>query len=277
MMTPFRVRWLPLLATCVAILHCQASLARADGIDQVAAQYSLNRLDFEYWVNGVKLRDAAAGPGSGSAILNPWLKRGKNHVKLVAKKGPTNDKDLRYRLSFEIVKLSAGATTETSVFQVKNPPKLPYTKEFDFELPSFPVLAVWSAPVIKLDAAAKQAVLKDLAGLAAELNRKDPAAIQRHGELAQQQADIATGRTINAQEQAKMRTELTRLLQITPSVPGPTEKDLVFESMAGGRLIRVSRKDKKPIVAVGMPERPSVSIPAFFYARVDGTLKVIGQ
>lgn len=236
----------------------------------VSAKLELNGITVDHW--------AFQPASSGGASLNHWLRRGANSLRFSATALQAgHPASVQARIYFLGVS-GAGVLNTVDLLHVANFSEVGPGRSVSFNVPSTPLLTLWQNDVVQIDDAARQQIIQLVTKFRAELAASVAAGTGVSGvsALQQERQDISlayggaaqpatTGALVAGVGLDQDKVEAS-------DVPEIAQLDLT--SLAGGRLIRVGRKQSVPLMGVRQGH-DEIVVPALLVGKSGGVWRIL--
>lgn len=236
----------------------------------VAAKLEMNGITVDRW----SFQSAA----SGGASLNHWLRRGGNSLRFTATALQAGQPaSLQARIYFLGVS-GTGVMNTVDLLRIANFAEVGQGRSVSFNVPSTPLLALWQNDVVKIDETTRQQILELIEKFRAELVSSVSAGTGLSGVtmLLAERQDISvayggiahpatTGALVVPSNLDQDRLEISDL---------PESPQLDLTTLAGGRLIRVGRKQSIPLIGVRQGQH-EIIVPALLVGKTDGAWRIL--
>lgn len=268
------------LAVFILISALWAGSAWADdGGGRYLVELSGTNISAKLEMNGITVdRWSFQTAASGGASLNHWLRRGGNSLRFTATALQAGQPaSLQARIYFLGVS-GTGVLNTVDLLRIANFAEVGQGRSVSFNVPSTPLLALWQNDVVKIDDETRREALK----LVSDLQHAMVLAAQNgHGfvslsQLQTERDDIAVaygGSSTGATTGAIAVSPQSADDQVMASeLPQDTQLDLTL--LAGGRIVRVARKQSAPLIGVRSPPGELV-VPALLIGKSSGTWRIL--
>ena len=271
-------------------LRQEPSMRHTDGVDAAnrqiyAVQIQGSNLRVYVHVNDVPvffkvLRDKA----SIDLSFNEWIKQGLNVIKIGAEKFDDNSPStMSYRVYYQS---PSQIVADDRLVLFSSPPELnlPVRMPIGIRVRTIPSLRVWQTEEIQFLREERGQLVDIINGFRSRLveavGRADDAFLSSYDRMIRDEINVAYGRppegrnvTLDRRRELArtFREEINAELIATEPLKA---SDLDFESVGGGRLIRVSRLDGEPLIKVKRGSLEFV-IDKPIYGRVGGVWEML--
>lgn len=243
---------------------------------RVGSQVNKAGLSLTFWVNDVRVyRNNASERTSGGAFFTEWLLPGENRLRyLVEAAGPAPEKR---ELMLEFFRQEDGPGKPAVLRNIPLAP-LPMKGEFVFSVKDLPGNPAWNrAEAPALNDATRKAVLNEVSSFFDAVKAHHASRIVEKLSFSFRMMAPFYGIDEPEAMLKEMEKSFAAVLKKHKSLPGYSESHYELETMGGGRLILVSRKDSRPILTLSDPDQQGVTIQIthLYFAKLDGRWVVV--
>lgn len=247
-------------------------MADAEAVARYMVQFDAKGFEGVIRVNGIPAL-ARSGPlgSSGGAVLNPFMKKGKNLIEIEVSK---LSQELSPELRIEILK------NRESLWTMQLPlDKSPFKHSFEIQDPEFIATEFWSTEPVAgvVDTEILSAVNTFIKDCKSAIDKKDAHAFM---DLSWTRTNIVSVSMGHPVEKSKVEGQFAEVFKSdTLVVESPKLSDQVISitRYSNSNLFSVKRKDKAAVIQFKFKDGFSVTVKNPIMGKISGTWKIVGD